>query len=770
MEYRVARPRLNEYVRAQLRERQALITEHFSRGGMRGSAEFLDLDAIRREVLSIFEEAHSYSWSEPLWRCAYTGVRLDSPRVTHHRPPFDSQVDSGEVLPQHYHWLLTDPRNVFLCQPSVIDRKGHYFPVLGSPSPPPEGRKQPRRDVGLLLEPGRDYPGWWLRAEPDGSYVARAHPNRRTDRRRGPRGEVTIDRLGLNDPYLVEERRRESEHLDVDRLVEIELALASSHARQLVARQLLRRPDVLEEYGAVAPGLLSRLDAELAGEYAVEAIESDPPDLAPPVVALILRTLNRLSPGSEIRDFVLNRLAHAGGRTYAPGQIRRQERRVRRSAPKAALRIHRGASLSRIDVSNFKSIRSTSLQLPSNGKDETATSVALLGENGVGKTAILEAICIGLAGMDAQAMLQQAEVDVTDLVRDGAATAEVRLTFDTSQEIAVAIERSGDVHVSPASFDSDLLAVGFSAVRSQRGRRSDATASADPIPRQMLDHVFDPRHHLGPSIDSLRALDREGRRLAEKTLTRFLDTSTESASTVRITDDGVHVGGRPVRQLSDGFRSVVGLLATVMAADGLGRATTQSIAGIAVIDELGAHLHPRWRMRIVGLLREVFPRLQLLVSTHEPLCLRGFVEGEVHLVTTSEGASRFEAIPRSPSDLRVDQLLSSEFFGLHSTIDPEEEVRLAQYYAARQRLHRAGPELDPDERQALEQEVARLRPAPTHGRLGSTRREQLMFEVIDEHIAIDSELTGDELRHSRDIALSRAAAIWRGHPTTDEAP
>lgn len=37
-----------------------------------------------------------------------------------------------------------------------------------------------------------------------------------------------------------------------------------------------------------------------------------------------------------------------------------------------------------------------------------------------------------------------------------------------------------------------------------------------------------------------------------------------------------------------------------------------------LIDEIGAHLRPRWRMRIVGGLRRMLPRMQFIVSTPEP--------------------------------------------------------------------------------------------------------------------------------------------------------
>jgi hypothetical protein len=78
--------------------------------------------------------------------------------------------------------------------------------------------------------------------------------------------------------------------------------------------------------------------------------------------------------------------------------------------------------------------------------------------------------------------------------------------------------------------------------------------------------------------------------------------------------------------------------------------------GIVVIDELGAHLHPRWRMRIVASLCEVFPRVQFVASTHDPLCLRGLFDGKVTVLRrdAEQGVVSITDLPPI-AGLRVDQ-------------------------------------------------------------------------------------------------------------------
>ena len=40
--------------------------------------------------------------------------------------------------------------------------------------------------------------------------------------------------------------------------------------------------------------------------------------------------------------------------------------------------------------------------------------------------------------------------------------------------------------------------------------------------------------------------------------------------------------------------------------------------GVILIDEVDLHLHPAWQHRVLGDLREIFPRVQFVVTTHAP--------------------------------------------------------------------------------------------------------------------------------------------------------
>ncbi len=150
----------------------------------------------------------------------------------------------------------------------------------------------------------------------------------------------------------------------------------------------------------------------------------------------------------------------------------------------------------------------------------------------------------------------------------------------------------------------------------------------------------------------------------------------------------------------------------------------------------------RWRMRIVTSLRKAFPRVQFIVSTHDPLCLRGLDNGEVAVLRrTSRG--RIYAVPELPSikGMRVDQLLTSEYFGLSSSMDPEIEAKFNEMYRllalrkpTQAQLHR------------IDTLRSELQPAEVPG---TTRRERRLLEIIDSELA----RTDDEPDHGRRLQI-----------------
>jgi len=85
-------------------------------------------------------------------------------------------------------------------------------------------------------------------------------------------------------------------------------------------------------------------------------------------------------------------------------------------------------------------------------------------------------------------------------------------------------------------------------------------------------------------------------------------------------------GRLPVWMLSDGIRSMISLTADI--AHRMVRLNPQlkskaalQTPGIVIIDEVDMHLHPEWQQVVLGSLREAFPKVQFIVTTHSPQVL-----------------------------------------------------------------------------------------------------------------------------------------------------
>ncbi len=159
----------------------------------------------------------------------------------------------------------------------------------------------------------------------------------------------------------------------------------------------------------------------------------------------------------------------------------------------------------------------------------------------------------------------------------------------------------------------------------------------------------------------------------------------------------------PTISLSDGFRSVIAL-----AGDLIWRllqsfpdlADPTQASGVVLIDELDIHLHPSWQREIAGWLQEVFPNLQFFVATHSPLVAAGAGQDALTLRLDLVD-SQIEIAEISHIELAsgVDRTLRSPAFGLPSTYSPPTEKKIQRYH----QLSQKNSSLAGEERQEYEQ-------------------------------------------------------------------
>lgn len=210
----------------------------------------------------------------------------------------------------------------------------------------------------------------------------------------------------------------------------------------------------------------------------------------------------------------------------------------------------------------------------------------------------------------------------------------------------------------------------------------------------------------------------------------------------------------PIGHLSAGYQSVLALACDMTRVLSQKWDDVSLAEGIVLIDEIGAHLHPRWKMSVVAALRAAFPRVQVLSTTHQPLCLRGLEEGEVALLERGpEGGIRLDQDLPSVAALTPDQLLTSEHFGLDTTLSADLDGRLRHFYAlSALRSRNAAQEQD---YKTLLAELDELRV------LGRNRRERRMLEAIAWHDQLEATAPDTaERRERRELSVRLLSELW----------
>ena len=409
--------------------------------------------------------------------------------------------------------------------------------------------------------------------------------------------------------------------------------------------------------------------------------------------------------------------------------------------------------IERIEVRNFKVIGELDLT-PSSLASSIATApwLMLLGENGCGKSSLLQAVALTLMGAPERDALG---LDARTYVRNGTRSGHVRVHLAGSPEpIQLRFSRSSERF--EGGEETKVILLGYGATRLLPRRGEQAPPQTSSLAR--VQNLFDPFSPIGNSTDWLLSLDDETFDAIARALKGLLALESDDrlvrnrrAGRVDVEAFGLRV---PLEHLSDGYQSVVALATDLMITLLRQWPTVDAAEGTVLIDELGAHLHPRWRMRIVPSLRQVFPRVQFLTSTHDPLCLRGLGDGEV-VVVKRDPEGEVIAVTDLPSvaGLRVDQLLTSEHFGLNSTIDPELDALFAEYYLLKAKPHPTAA--DTSRLKELEGRLDGL------DALGSTRRERIVLEAADDYLAQAGAIADpNERLELKESTKKRIASIW----------
>ena len=89
------------------------------------------------------------------------------------------------------------------------------------------------------------------------------------------------------------------------------------------------------------------------------------------------------------------------------------------------------------------------------------------------------------------------------------------------------------------------------------------------------------------------------------------------------------------------------------------------IPGLLLIDEVENHMHPIWQKRIVGIVRTLFPNLQIILTTHSPFVVASADGARIYTCVSSTGFSEVRDETDKYSHLPVEEVLQSPVFNVN---------------------------------------------------------------------------------------------------------
>lgn len=129
---------------------------------------------------------------------------------------------------------------------------------------------------------------------------------------------------------------------------------------------------------------------------------------------------------------------------------------------------------------------------------------------------------------------------------------------------------------------------------------------------------------------------------------------------------------------------------------------------IVLIDEIDLHLHPKWQRTIMSYLSKRFVNSQFIVTAHSPLIVQAAENANIVVLKREANGVVIQQQHQDVQGWRIDQLLTSDLFDLKSARSPHYENLLEQ---RRQILSK--PELNAEDKQQLAVLKAEIGDLPT---------------------------------------------------------
>lgn len=341
-----------------------------------------------------------------------------------------------------------------------------------------------------------------------------------------------------------------------------------------------------------------------------------------------------------------------------------------------------------VKISNFRGIKECNL------KFQPGMNL-VIGDNGYGKTSLLEAISVGLGGYIAgieTVKTKHFQKEEIRIVMEKAGSASYNKRYITPISVECEAEIEGEEFVwlrRKNSISSSRSTVEPTGVRKKAFSMANEEGHILPIlsyqstarmwmqRKESTEDIFSKEFYRtvgyedclseASNIKMMMNWVRRMEKIEWKTKTEVveykavknivchfmnkMDERVESVEYDAVSDELVYSTRDkmlPLRSLSSGYQSLIWMIFDIayrMAV--LNPNLLEKIyetPGVVLIDELDMHLHPKWQWKIVDALKSTFPNVQFIAATHSPIIIASCKND--HLIMLSgDGNISYEQTP-----------------------------------------------------------------------------------------------------------------------------
>ncbi len=133
-------------------------------------------------------------------------------------------------------------------------------------------------------------------------------------------------------------------------------------------------------------------------------------------------------------------------------------------------------------------------------------------------------------------------------------------------------------------------------------------------------------------------------------------------------------GWVPLRQLGYGYQTLIGWMvdfASRMVERYPDSTDPLAEPAVVLVDEIDLHLHPAWQRKLIGYLTERFPNTQFIATAHSPLIVQAAGDANLAVLRREGDHVVIDNDVAAIRGWRIDQVLTSDLFGLKSARPPE---------------------------------------------------------------------------------------------------